>query len=317
MPRLMTFRNAALIYNPAAGRGRRRRERELDRATHLLDAYGIQVTRIPTTGPGSATELTRQEVAAGRDLLIACGGDGTINEVVNGMAGSAVPLAILPAGTGNVLATHLGLPWDIWRAAEYIPRGVVRRVALGQALRPGSPRLRSGQAGQAGSRYFICLAGAGSDGHLFYRLNQLPAGDLKYARYFWEGYRQLWLYDFPWFEVRVGEEVIPATQLVVSRVKHYACPIAPAADLFRDDFEVCVISTRSRLRYFLLSLAIYAGKLEAFPEVRRFRAQQVRAVPREGRVLVETDAEAAGALPTEFTIVPGALSLLVPEKRVS
>ena len=295
------FRNAALIHNPAAGRGRRRRERQLDRAAHLLDAYGIRVTRIHTTGPGSATQLARTEVAAGRDLIIACGGDGTINEVVNGMAGSPVPLAILPAGTGNVLATHLGLPWDIWRAAEYIPRGVVRRVALGQA----------------GSRYFICLAGAGADGHLFYRLNQLPAGDLKYARYFWEGYQQLWLYDFPWFEVRVDDEVIPATQLIVSRVKHYAFPIAPAADLFRDDFEVCVISTRSRFRYFLYSFAVFTDKLDAFPEVRRFPARAVRAVAREGRVLVETDAEAAGELPVEFRVVPEALSLLVPEKRVS
>src|SRR3972149_3996101 len=122
MPRLMTFRNAALIYNPAAGRGRRRRERELDRAAHLLDAYGIQVTRIPTTGPGSATALARQEVATGRDLIIACGGDGTINEIVNGMAGSAVPLALLPAGTGDALGPHPGLPWGIWRGAGYIPR---------------------------------------------------------------------------------------------------------------------------------------------------------------------------------------------------
>src|SRR3972149_5851866 len=124
------FRNAALIHNPAAGRGRRRRERQLDRAAHLLDAYGIRVTRIPTTGPGSATALARTEIAAGRDLPIA-GGDGPTNEVVNGMAASAVPLAILPAGTGNVLATHLGLPWDVWRAAEYIPRGVVRRGGRG------------------------------------------------------------------------------------------------------------------------------------------------------------------------------------------
>ncbi len=294
------FRNAALIYNPAAGRGRRKRERELDRAARLLDAYGIRLARIPTTGPGSATELARREVAAGRDLLIACGGDGTVNEVVNGMAGSTVPLAILPAGTGNVLATHLGLPWDIWRAAEYIPRGVVRRVALGLA----------------GARYFICLAGAGADGHLFYRLNQLPAGDLKYARYFWEGYRQLWLYDFPWFEVRVGNEVIPATQLVVSRVKHYAFPIAPAADIFRDDFEVCVISTRSRFRYLLYSFAVFADKLDVCPEVRRFSARDVRAVARAGRVLVEADAESAGELPVEFAVVPEALSLVVPEKRV-
>jgi len=298
------FRNAALIYNPAAGRGRPeasgRRERQLDRAARLLDAYGIRVTRIPTIGPGSATQLARTEVAAGRDLLIACGGDGTINEVVNGMAGSAVPLAILPAGTGNVLATHLGLPWDIWRAAEYIPRGVVRRVALGQV----------------GQRYFVSLAGAGADGHLFYRLNQLPAGDLKYARYFWEGYRQLWLYDFPWFEVRVDDEVIPATQLVVSRVKHYAFPIAPAADIFRDDLEVCVISARSRFRYFLYSFAVFADKLDAFPEVRRFPARRLQATPREGRVRVETDAESAGELPMEFRVVPEALSLLVPEKRI-
>src|SRR3990167_6277437 len=99
MPRLMTFRNAALIYNPAAGRGRRRRERELERAAQLLDAYGIRVTRIPTTGPGSATQLARTEVAAGRDLIIACGGDGTINEVVNGMAGSRGPLGVLAART--------------------------------------------------------------------------------------------------------------------------------------------------------------------------------------------------------------------------
>src|SRR3972149_90539 len=115
MPHLMTFRNAALIYNPAAGRGRRRGERGAASAPPPLAPYGVRVTRIPTPGPGSATELAREEVAAGRDLIIACGGDGTINEVVNGMAGSPVPLAILPAGTGNVLGTHPRLPWGIWR----------------------------------------------------------------------------------------------------------------------------------------------------------------------------------------------------------
>src|SRR3989304_6098418 len=104
MPHLMTFRNAALIYNPAAGRGRRRRQRELERAAQLLDAYGTRVPPIPTTGPGSAPELAREEVAAGRDLIIACGGDGTINEVVNGMAGPPGPPGPLPAGPGNVLA---------------------------------------------------------------------------------------------------------------------------------------------------------------------------------------------------------------------
>ena len=295
------FRNAALIHNPAAGRGRRRRERQLDRAAHLLDAYGIRVTRIPTTGPGSATQLARTEVAAGRDLIIACGGDGTINEVVNGMAQSQVPLAILPAGTGNAAATALGIPRNLWRAAEYIPRGVVRRITLGRA----------------GSRYFVCFAGAGFDGHGVERLNRLGPLRFKLLRGALEVYRELWLYDFPAFDVHIGNQVYSATQLILGRLKYPLLPVTPRADLFGDDFEVCLITRHSPLRFVLYPLAVLTRTLEYFPEVRYLRARQVRAVPREGRVLVETDAENAGALPMEFTVVPGALSLLVPEKRVS
>lgn len=297
MPAPARFPNAALIYNPLAGRLRWRRARELDRAVDLLSAYGMHVARLPTTGPGSATELARQQLAAGRDLIIVCGGDGTINEVVNGMAGSSVPLAVLPAGTGNALATALGLPWSIWRAAEYIPRGVVRRIALGRA----------------GSRYFVSLAGAGADGHLVARLSALGQPRLKFLRYVLEGYRQLWAYDFPWFDVRLGDETFPATELILGRLKYYALPITPRADLFRDEFEVCLIASRSPLRYFLYSLAVFTRTLELFPEVRYRRARQVRAEPRGSRVRVEVDAESAGELPMDFEIVPEALSLLVPE----
>ena len=66
-------------------------------------------------------------------MVIACGGDGTINEVINGLAGSQVPMALLPAGTANILAKELGIPWDIPHASRLIPGGVVRRIALGHA----------------------------------------------------------------------------------------------------------------------------------------------------------------------------------------
>ena len=69
-------------------------------------------------------------------MVIACGGDGTINEIVNGLAGSQVPMALLPAGTANILAKELGIPWDIPRAARLIPGGNVRRIALGMAFPP-------------------------------------------------------------------------------------------------------------------------------------------------------------------------------------
>ena len=70
-------------------------------------------------------------IAEGSQLIIACGGDGTLNEIVNGMPGSKVPIALLPAGTANILAKELRIPWNIPRAAALIPRGIPTRIALG------------------------------------------------------------------------------------------------------------------------------------------------------------------------------------------
>lgn len=295
MPR---FRNAALIYNPLSGRLRWKRQRDLDRATHLLDAYGIRIVRIPTTGAGSATALAREQVAAGRDLIIACGGDGTVNEVVNGMAGSRVPLALLPAGTGNVLAKELGLPWDIWRAAEYIPAGEVRRIALGRA----------------GERYFICMAGVGVDANTVYRLSVKTKLSLGMLAYWIESFRQLLEYEFPLFSVRVEGQSFQAALLVVSRTKNYGGPVqlTRRADLFSDEFEVCLFQRRNRFLYLLYFLALQMGLLERFRDVRFLRTRRVEAQPGNQRIQVQVDGELAGALPMDFVIVPEALSLLVP-----
>ena len=298
MPATPRFRNAALIYNPLSGRLRWKRQRDLDRATHLLDAYGIRIVRIPTTGAGSATALAREQVAAGRDLIIACGGDGTINEVVNGMAGSRVPLALLPAGTGNVLAKELGLPWDIWRAAEYIPAGEVRRIALGRA----------------GERYFICMAGVGVDANIVYRLSVKTKLSLGMLAYWIESFRQLLEYEFPLFSVRVEGQSFQAALLIVSRTKNYGGPVqlTRRADLFSDEFEVCLFQRRNRFLYLLYFLALQAGLLERFRDVRFLRTRRVEAQPGEQRIQVQVDGELAGALPMDFVIVPEALSLLVP-----
>ncbi len=298
MPATPRFRNAALIYNPLSGRLRWKRQRDLDRATHLLDAYGIRIIRIPTTGAGSATALAREQVAAGRYLIIACGGDGTVNEVVNGMAGSRVPLALLPAGTGNVLAKELGLPWDIWRAAEYIPASEVRRIALGRA----------------GDRYFICMAGVGVDANIVYRLNIGTKLSLGMLSYWIESFRQLLEYEFPLFSVRVEGQGFPAALLIVSRTKNYGGPVqlTRRADLFSDEFEVCLFQRRNRFLYLLYFLALQMGLLERFRDVRFLRTRRVEAQPRNQCIHVQVDGELAGALPMDFVIVPEALSLLVP-----
>src|SRR6266852_1345213 len=124
--------DAALIYNPYS----RRMAKQPDRAQkihQLLQQRGIQAELWPTKQPRHATALARQAVGARKDLVIVCGGDGTIHEVINGLAETRVPMAIVPGGTANVLAKELGIPLDLPQAVDRIVGGTATRVALGKA----------------------------------------------------------------------------------------------------------------------------------------------------------------------------------------
>jgi diacylglycerol kinase family enzyme len=123
----------ALIYNPIAGRQPGRREKEIRGAADVLQNAGLKVCLTPTTGPGTAQELARA-AREKSDLVLVCGGDGTINEVINGLTPCQIPLGILPGGTANILGKELRLPHDPIRAAAELSRWTPRRIALGQAI---------------------------------------------------------------------------------------------------------------------------------------------------------------------------------------
>ena len=117
------IQDALLIYNPTSGGRRQRRFMEIEQAVRILKDCGITTEIAATTAAGSAQGIARQAVQQRRGMVIACGGDGTINEIINGLAGSAVPMALLPAGTANILAKELRIPWDIPQAARLIHGG--------------------------------------------------------------------------------------------------------------------------------------------------------------------------------------------------
>src|SRR5437016_9896446 len=113
------MRKAALIYNPASGRQRHLRLQKLEAAASTLGAAGVEVTLIATRAPGSGGEQAREAIAAGHDTVFACGGDGTLNDVLQGLVSegpqmnpSNVALGIVPLGTGNVVASDQGISWD-------------------------------------------------------------------------------------------------------------------------------------------------------------------------------------------------------------
>ena len=106
------MRRAILIYNPASGQKRERRAEHVSRAAQVLRAAGVDVETCATLDAGSAIRQTQQAVVEGFDTIIACGGDGTVNEVLNGLmlVGAGATLGVIPLGSGNLLATDLRLP---------------------------------------------------------------------------------------------------------------------------------------------------------------------------------------------------------------
>ena len=242
-------------------------------------------------------------------MVIGCGGDGTINEIVNGLAGSRVPLAILPAGTANVLGKELGLPWDIPAAARLIPTGRLERIALGLA-RTEPP--------QGPERYFICIAGAGVDGSMVYGVNSRLKQATGTLAYWLSGLEHFFTYPLVTFRVAAGDRSFQAAQVIVGRTKHYGGPfrITMGADLLSDRFEAAVFTTTSRFRYPAHMMAVWFSRLRRQGDVHFVETREIRCHAEPGEsVYVELDGEPAGRLPAEFRIVPDALTLVMPENE--
>jgi len=306
------LRNALLIHNPNAGGGGKGRRKELDVARKILATGGIEADLAETTGPGDATEIALRAGNEGRQLVIACGGDGTLNEVVNGLArqqnGHRVPLALLPGGTANILAKELTLPWDIPQAAERLVRGTVREIALGLATPVNEPEK---------ARYFLSVAGAGPDGRITYAVDLELKARLGILAYWWQGAREALLYKFPRFNVKTKDQTIEASLVIVGRTKHYGGPfkITTEADLYEDQFELAVLTTQSGLRYLSYLPTLWFGDLRKTEGVHFLKADTLVCEPTDGEpVYAQVDGEPLSRLPVEFKIVPRALKLLIPEE---
>jgi diacylglycerol kinase (ATP) len=304
------IQNAVLIHNPNAGNGGNGRRRLIDQARQILASNGIEADLAETTGPGHATEIAQQAVRDRRQLVITCGGDGTLNEVVNGLAnhanGHRVPLALLPGGTANILAKELDLPWDIPRAARRLVDAEICEIALGLATPLEQPDRK---------RYFLSVSGAGPDGMIVYSVDLGLKARVGILAYWWQGAREVLRYTFPRFRVRTGDRQLEVTLVIVGRTKNYGGPfkITDQADLFEDRFEVMALTTQSGFRYLSYLPTLWMGKLRKEEGVHFWKAESLVCEPLDANpVYAHVDGESLARLPIEFSIVPRALKLLVP-----
>lgn len=298
------YRNTILIYNPRAGKFERRGKSLLDRAVRILEKNGHSVTVAPTTGPGTAGAIAREHIARGAGLIVAAGGDGTINEIVEGMVGSHVPLAILPAGTANVLAMEMKLGSRLERVAERLEECRPQRIPIGRLTCDG---------GRV-TRHFMLMAGIGLDAHIVYHVNGSIKARIGKLAYWVAGWSLLGK-RLAHFEVEIAGERRECSFALITKVRNYGgdFEIARNVTLLDEEFETVLLEGRSTLRYVKYFAGMALNRLAGMKGVTVLRADRVTMTgPDDARTYVQIDGEFAGHLPAEVSIVPDALTLLIP-----
>ena len=263
---------------------------------------------MPTKAAGSATWQVRECLGDGADLVIACGGDGTINEIANGMIGSSVPLGILPAGTANVLAMEIGIGKSMTVAAQRIGSLVAKRISVGRVTQSG-----------AAPRHFVLMMGGGLDARV--------VADVKPGIKKKLGKLAYWIAGLAQAGRKLEECVVgtpdgthTASFILISRVRNYGgdLEIAHNVSLLDDDFEVVLFKGTNSLKYMMYFTGVLTGTESKLRGVEVLRAKCLDLTPANGmQVLIQADGELVGPVPARVEIVPQSLTLLLPESYIN
>ncbi len=286
-----------VIFNPTAGNRRRRR---LKAALRALAELGFTATVVETRGPGDAERIARHAAVTDRSIVVVAGGDGTINEAVNGLLsapGPLPPIAIIPLGTANVLAQEIGLSTD--------PRAAARAIAAGRRL--------SFRPGCVNGRHFVMMVGVGFDGAVVAGVSTVwkrRIGRLAYAvRTGIEAFR----YPFPLLHGTVDGRPFASRWAVVCRGRHYGGPfvVAPQASLAEARLTVCLLPGGGPWQVLRYGIAMLTGRLPLLADlvVESGTAMRIEA---EGDLPIQGDGDIVARLPIEVGIAERTIDLIVP-----
>lgn len=283
-----------VVYNPVAGP---KAVRRISRVRELLAARDTPFDLRETAGPGDAVLLAREAAYEGVSTVLAVGGDGTINEAANGLAGSRTRLAVVPHGTGNVFAAEVGLPDSVEGCISLLSTGETIEVALARA----------------GDRHFLLVASAGFDAEVVAGMDVRRKNSLGIAAYYLAGARHLlreqstlWL-EFP------GNERLEAQAVLVCRGSKYGggVTLAPGGSLRGTTLHVIALRRTGRWPIVRFALDALRGKAGLSADVlrRETRSLQVRCrIPSAAQV----DGEYLGPLPVRIEMTEVPVRIVVP-----
>ena len=293
-------RRILAVFNPAAGRNRRPR---FDHIVAALRAMSCVVTVVETTAPGHAETIARQ-AGAEFDVIAAAGGDGTVNEIVNGLAGKAaasgaqsIALGIIPLGTANVLADEIGLARDVSAVTRTLAQGPIRPIHVGRV----------------NGRRFVMMAGAGFDANVVNGVSLTLKKRLGPLAYVWQAAVQAFREDGAGCDVTIDGTSYATVSVVVCNGRRYGGPFiaAPDAALDEDRFHVVLMQGRGWFNIARYGLALMLGCISKLSDVRLVIGRDVTVSGVPGRP-VQADGDIVAHLPAHIDVDPEPVRLIFP-----
>lgn len=292
-----------VIYNPAA---RKASDKKIALAAAFLDKKSFAVEVLRTETRGHARQLAADALKLKPRLIIAAGGDGTINEVINGVVWSDTPIAVLPLGTTNVLAKELNIPEDVLGALEIAVTSEPKKVSLGVV------ETVSGKGPV--SRFFCLMAGIGLDGKTVYDVSASIKKMSGKGAYILSGIQNIFGYSPERLSFTVDGKEYFGYSAVISKAAKYGghFKVAPDANLLDPSLFVCLFKGGGRLDLFRYAVGVIRGKHLSYGDVVYLRAKEIKV---RGNAHIQIDGDYLGVTPAKVSIAKDALMLVYGGQR--
>jgi YegS/Rv2252/BmrU family lipid kinase len=291
-------RSAAIIINPVSGRGQTLKKAE--KACRYLEKAGVKTIFLPTLYQGHGSALAKEH-ASQVEVLISVGGDGTLNEVINGLLESDadIPIAIIPAGTANVVAQELNIPNDLESQIRIAVEGPIRKLDLGMA----------------DHRPFIMAAGIGPDAEIVSRIAQKrDHKGISKLNYIAPTYHTIFHYTYPTMRIIVDGKMADetATFTLIGNCSLYGGHFHPFRNADPTDhlLDVCAMHMQKPVDWLPYARYGLLGRFSTCPDMTHYQGREIQVLALDP-VKVQIDGDPAGQLPMNFSILPEAVSFCV------
>ncbi len=285
-----------LIANPTSGGNALP---QINQAMTFLTRSGAEVDLLLTTKRGDARAAAVAALDQDYDRIVVAGGDGTLNEVVNGVTPAEIPVGFIPLGTVNVFALEAGIPFAVEDACHLAVTGQAQRICLGRI---------NGEA-------FLLMASAGWDAEAVARLRPWVKKVFGRAAYGVSAIEALLRRSPPSLELLLPDgQRLKGYGVVISNCRFYGgrYQVTPKASMFSDTLELCLLQRRGRWAILRFAVGMGLGRTQCSPANSFYTISRTKVTGKD--VYVQVDGDAWGQLPIEVEALPRALSMILPEQ---